>query len=450
MNKRLLALLFFGVFMGAMDLAILGPALHSIQNTFHVTHRQIIWIINSYVLFNLISTPLLSKLSDLRGRRIIYIYSILIFAIGSLVVIFSTGFYLVILGRSIQGFGSGGLFPVASSVIGDTFPKDKQGSALGLLSAVYGLAFLIGPVIGGLLLLLSWRWVFVINLPLAVALIIGSLKLLPSKHIEKESSFDWVGTILLVSCLALFAFSLNRINTKDFIASLISFKVLPFLMTSFLIFPFFIYHQKKVSNPIINIQLFRSKQLVIVYLLALGAGLGEAGMIFIPGFAKEAFGLSNSNASFSLVPMLIALLIGAVIAGRLIDIMGPKYILLFGTVIFTIGLLGLWKASGKLNGFYVSEAILGLGFSSIIGAPIRYVVNRETVEGNRASGQGVLTISMSVGLLMSASLMGALIASLGGGTSGYKGAYFSLALVSALMIFASLGLKRKIKRGKPS
>ncbi len=443
MNKKLLGLLFFGVMMGAMDIALLSPAIHAIQKSFHVTSREIIWVINAYVFSNLISTPLLASLSDLYGRKIIYILSVVIFALGSLVVIFSYSFNLIVIGRGIQGFGSGGFFPVATAVIGDTFPKEKQGSALGILGAVYGLAFILGPVIGGLFLLINWHWVFVINLPMSLALIIASLKLFPTKKIEKKASFDWIGMSLLIICLGLFAYSVSHINTKDFIRSLLSLKILPWLISSFIVLPFFIYYQKKTDNPVIDTGLFRSKQLIIAYLLAFGAGLGETAMMFLPGYIKETFNISYSNASFALIPMLTALLIGAPLAGRLIDAAGAKYVLLIGTVVLTIGLVSIWKAHGHISSFYIAEAILGFGFSFITGAPLRYLVNNETTDDNRASGQGVILIFTSVGLIVSSSLVGALIASLGGGATGYKGAFLSLALVSALMISAPFGLKPK-------
>ncbi|MGB8490761.1 MAG: hypothetical protein WCE64_06850, partial [Bacteroidales bacterium] len=111
--------------------------------------------------------------------------------------------------------------------------------------------------------------------------------------------------------------------------------------------------------------------------------------------------------------------------------------------ILTIGLVSIWKAHGHLTSFYIAEAILGFGFSFITGAPLRYIVNNETTDDNRASGQGVILIFTSVGLIVSSSLVGALIASLGGGAAGYKGAFLSLAFVSALMISAPLGLKPK-------
>ena len=443
MNKKLLKLLFFGVLMGAMDIALLAPAMHAIQKSFHVSSREIIWLINAYVFSNLISTPLLAGLSDLYGRKIIYNLSVLLFGLGSLAVIFSSNFNFIILGRGVQGFGSGGFLPIATAVVGDTFPKEKQGSALGILGAVYGLAFILGPVIGGLFLLISWHWVFVINLPMSLILIIASVKLFPSKKTEKKVSFDWIGMLLLIACLGLFAYSVSNININDFKGSLLSLKILPFLISSFIVLLFFILYQKKSDNPVINTRLFKSRQLIIAYLLAFGAGLAETAMMFMPGYIKESFDISYSNASFALIPMLAALLLGAPIAGRLIDSAGVKYVLLFGTVVLTAGLVSIWKAHVSITGFYIAESILGLGFSFITGAPLRYIVNNETTDDNRASGQSVILIFTSIGLIVSSSLAGALIASLGGGTTGYKGAFLSLAFASAFMIFAPFGLKPK-------
>ncbi|MCB0025449.1 MAG: MFS transporter, partial [Caldilinea sp.] len=156
MRNKVLWILFFGVLMAALDIAIVGPALPAIQQSFGVDERALPWVFNIYVLMNLIGTPLMAKLSDRYGRRLIYVIDIALFAAGSLTVMLAPAFSFVLIGRAIQGLGAGGIFPVASAVIGDTFPPEKRGSALGLIGAVFGLAFIVGPVIGGLLLMLSW------------------------------------------------------------------------------------------------------------------------------------------------------------------------------------------------------------------------------------------------------------------------------------------------------
>ncbi|MDP4208753.1 MAG: MFS transporter [Bacteroidota bacterium] len=443
MNKRLLVLLFFGVLMGALDIAILGPAMPAIQKAFAVSPRQIAWVINIYVLTNILSTPVLSKLSDLYGRRIIYISSVFLFALGSLVIVLSGQFDQVLVGRGIQGLGAGGFLPVASAVIGDTFPKEKQGRALGFIGAVFGLAFIVGPVIGGLLLMLSWHWIFILNLPMSVALIIGALTIVPSKQMEENVKFDWLGMSLLLVILGLFSFSINMIDTKNFVASVSSVRVFPLLTVSLGLLPLFIMSQKKSGSPTINTGLFRSRQLIIAYLISFGAGLGEVGVMFIPGYVRSAFGLSDSAASFSLIPLVAALFVGAPVAGRMLDKFGARIILILGTVLVFFGLVGIWKVADTKTGFYISEVILGTGLAAVLGAPLRYIVNHETSDDDRASGQGVLTIFMSIGQLVSAALVGALAASLGGGIPGFKGAFSVLAAMSLIMIVAATRLNRK-------
>jgi MFS family permease len=121
-RNSILGVLFVGVLMGALDIAIVGPALPAIKEAFTVNDRLLTWMVTIYVLFNLIGTMLMAKLSDIFGRRMVYVADVAIFAFGSLIVSLSPSFSVILIGRAIQGFGAGGIFPVASAVIGDTFP----------------------------------------------------------------------------------------------------------------------------------------------------------------------------------------------------------------------------------------------------------------------------------------------------------------------------------------
>lgn len=442
MNKKLLFFLFFGVLLGAMDIAILGPALSSIQQFFNASHRQLSWIINVYMLAFLISTTLLSKLSDLYGRRILYILSLSFFAFGSLIVIFAKEFDILLLGRGIQGFGAGGLFPVASAVIGDIIPKAKQGSALGLLGSVFGLALIIGPIIGGFLLLIHWHWIFIINIPISALLIFATYKYIPSKQVKGRIIFDWMGMTLLLGILTLFTLSITEIDSKNILASMSSSKVLPYLISAIVLFPVFIYSQYKSPAPTLDPQLFKSKQLVLAYTIGLGAGLSEVAVIFIPGFAKTNFNLSDSTASFALLPLMFSLFIGSVVAGILLDKIGARIMLLSGAMLNCMGLLGFALVSSNMAGFYISEVFMGLGLASILGSPLHYIINHETLSKQRALGQGIVSVFRRIGFLLSAALVGALISSLGGGTAGFVSAFKILAIVSVFMVGASVGLKK--------
>ena len=297
-RNRVLLVLFIGVLMGALDIAIVAPALPTIRDYFGVDDRAAAWIFSIYVLFNLVSTPLMAKLSDSFGRRTIYVMDVAIFAAGSLVVAFAPAFAFVLIGRAIQGLGAGGIFPVASAVIGDTFPPEKRGRALGLIGAVFGLAFIIGPILGGVLLMAGWRWLFLINLPVAAAVIVMALRVLPTARRSERLRFDWLGMITLGVALASLAFGLNRIDTQAFGTSITTVQVWPFLLFALMLFAAFYFIEHRAVDPIVRPHLLGNGQLRLANVMSAGAGLGESGLVFIPALGYR--GLRDVELNFQL------------------------------------------------------------------------------------------------------------------------------------------------------
>ena len=208
--------------MGALDIAVIGPALPAIKSEFSVSIREASWVFNIYLLLHLLSAPIMAKLSDTYGRRYVYITDVALFALGSLLIVFSPDYFTLLLGRAIQGFGAGCIFPVASAVIGDIYPMEKQGIAVCLIGTVFGLAFILGPIIGGLLLMYDWRWIFVINLPIAAFIILFSFKLIPKEANNLARKFDIAGLVLIIVILSAFSYSINSIDANNFSSSLFS------------------------------------------------------------------------------------------------------------------------------------------------------------------------------------------------------------------------------------
>jgi EmrB/QacA subfamily drug resistance transporter len=449
-RNKLLLVLFLGVLMGALDIAIVAPALPAIQSFFGVGDRILAWTFTIYVLFNLISTPLMAKLSDTFGRRSIYTMDVALFAIGSLIVALSPQklFAVLLLGRALQGFGAGGIFPVASAVIGDTFPPEKRGSALGLIGAVFGLAFLVGPILGGIILTVtSWEWLFIINLPIALVVILMGWRLLPVTRPSTNRPFDWAGMLVLGVMLASLAIGLNQIDTQNFFSSLASLNVWPFLLTGFVLLFVFPRIEKKADNPILNLRLFESRQTVLASLLSAGAGLGESGMVFIPALAVAALPtiINTHNASYLLMPVVLAMAIGSPLVGCLLDKFGSKVMVFAGTLLLAIGMMMLSNSAliSTLWGFIASAAVIGLGLSSLLGAPMRYIMLNEASAADRTSAQGMISLSTSVGQLTSSALVGAVAASMGGGVKGYGTAYLVIGIVAGIMVLLTLGLKNR-------
>lgn len=442
-RNHLLGVLFIGVLMAALDIAIIGPALPTIRNDFGLGDRAITWLFTTYVFFNLIGTPLMAKLSDTWGRRSIYLADIILFALGSLIVAVAPSFAIVLVGRAIQGLGSGGIFPVASAVIGDTFPPEKRGSALGLIGAVFGLAFIIGPIVGGLLLLAHWRWLFAINLPIALVVLIVAPPLLPGTPTSNRRPFDWAGMLVLALLLSFLTYSLTQIDTTNFWASVIGLRVWPSFTLALILLPLFLLLERKAADPVLHLHLFDSRQVALASLLSLGAGLGESGVVFIPALAVAAFAVSDSTASFLLMPVVLALAVGAPISGRMLDKSGSKIVIIAGTSLLTLGIFVLSLFPENWLMFFAAGVLIGLGLSALLGAPIRYIMLNEAPAEDRAAAQGVITIFTGIGQLTSGALIGAVAASLGGGVTGYSSAYGGLGLVAILMILLALGLKSR-------
>lgn len=445
-RNQILMVLFLGVLMGALDIAIVAPALPTMQHYFSVGDRALTWAFTIYVLFNLIGTPLMAKLSDRYGRRSIYLLDVVLFGLGSLLVALSpsTMFGFMLFGRALQGFGAGGIFPVASAVIGDTFPPEKRGGALGLIGAVFGLAFLVGPILGGVILTLaSWQGLFLINIPIAILVMILGFWVLPTQRPDTQPSFDWGGVLSLSLLLGAFAFGLNQIDTGNFLESLFSLNVWPFLLAAFVLLIVFIQFEKRSGDPILRLGLFTSRQSVLASALAAGAGIGEVSMVFIPALAIAALpGMVNKHtASYLLMPVVLALAIGSPLVGRFLDRYGSKAIVTVGTALLALGALALSSWSTVFWLFITAGIVIGLGLSALLGAPVRYIMLNEAAASERTSAQGAIALFTSLGQLISSALVGAIAASAGGGIPGYSAAYLSIGILAVILVVITFGLK---------
>ncbi len=443
-RNNILLVLFLGVLMGALDIAIVAPALPSIQKTFAADERTIAWIFTIYVLFNLIGVPLMAALSDALGRRAIYVLDVALFALGSLVVALSPSLAALLLGRAIQGFGAGGVFPVASAVIGDTFPPEKRGRALGLIGAVFGIAFLVGPILAGLVLyFLSWHWLFVINLPIAGVVILMSLRLLPAARPAKRRVLDLPGMAVLGLLLAALTYGVNQIDSAHLGTSVTDWNVWLFLLLAVLLLPVFVGIERRAANPVVRMSLFNSRQVALVSLIAVGAGLGEASVVFVPAFLVSAFGVSTSSASFMLLPAVLGMAFGSPFAGRMLDRSGSKVVLLIGALLIAAGMFVVSLFGTHLVLFYIAAILAGLGLGILLGAPLRYVMLNEAPASERASAQGILTVNTSVGQLLGGALVGAVAASLGGGVVGFGSAFLVVGVVTLVLGSLTLAMKSR-------
>jgi multidrug resistance protein len=443
-NGKILALLFTGVLMGALDISIVGPAIPAIEETIRIDHRSLSWIFSIYVLFNLVGVTFLAKLSDIFGRRNIYILSVSVFALGSAIVAVSDNISILLIGRAIQGFGASGIFPVASAVIGDIYPPEKRGRTLGMIGAVFGIAFIIGPVIAGVLLLwFKWNALFLINLPIAIVILFYSWRLLPTKKSKIKPHFDWIGMILIAVLLSSFAFGINNIEASDGINGIISPHVFPFLLITLCTLPAFILLEKRSPSPVVKIALFDVKQIRIVGIVAFGTGIIQAVTIFVPEMAVNVFGVTTSQASFMLIPFVLAIAVGSPVAGRLIDKIGSRAIVMAGLFLAATGLLFFYSNAASAFYFYTAGIFMGLGSAMLQGSALRYIMLNEVNPSDRALGQGIITLFTSTGQMTGATLIGIIVASMSTKLDGYSRSFLVIALIALSVMAISYQLKSR-------
>ena len=434
-TRNLILILFLiGVFMGSLDTGIIGPVLPSIEQSFQLTSRESSWIFTLFVIFFMIGSPVMAKFSDFYGRKKVFILDVILFGIGSCLISSAFSIEAIFLGRIIQGFGCGGIFPVAGAFVGDGFPLEERGRALGILGSVFGISAIGGPLVGAALIPYGWNWCFTINIPIAIFIIAFAWYLLPEMEDDRKLKIDYLGIIIL-SLLAIFlAYGLNQIDSSNFINSLLSMNVLPYLLLFIILIPIFLKVEKMAEESIVPIHMLKNKEISIACIETLCYGIIYSSAIFIPSLVILSMGLNEQYASLMLIPILGANAVAAPILGRILDSAGSRKIMSVGTIMLAIGLIAMAIYPNNLIFFIIAGCLIGVGLVTIIGAPLRYIVLTEAKPYERGAGQAIVNMLSSAGQLIGGALIGGIIASFTG-ILGYKVSLI-LATVVALIAFA--------------
>ena len=441
-RNLILVLFLIGVFMGSLDTGIIGPVLPSIENTFNLTSRESSWIFTLFVIAFMIGSPVMAKFSDFYGRKKIFIIDVVLFGIGSCLIAFSANIGLIFLGRIIQGFGCGGIFPVGGAFIGDAFPIEERGKALGILGSVFGISAIGGPLVGAALIPFGWNWCFTINIPISIFIILFALYILPDFENKRKMKIDYLGIIILSLLAILLAYGLNQIDSSNFIKSLMSVNVAPFLIMFIILIPIFYKIEKRAEDSIVPIHMLKNTEISIACIETLCYGIIYSSAIFIPSLVILSMGLNDQYASLMLIPILGANAVAAPVLGKILDSVGSRKIMAAGTLILTVGLIAIAIFPNNFILFIVAGCMVGVGLVTIIGAPLRYIVLCEAKPNERGAGQAIVNMLSSAGQLIGGALIGGIIASFIG-IMGYKVSLFLAALVAFVAFLFTLKLKSR-------
>jgi EmrB/QacA subfamily drug resistance transporter len=345
MTRRQIFVVFGGVMLGlflaALDQTIVATALPKIVRDLH-GGQHLSWVVTAYLLTSTVTVPLYGKLSDLYGRRRLFIFAISVFLVGSALSGLAQNMTQLILFRGLQGLGAGGILPLALIVIGDLFSPRERGRYQGFTGGMFAMASVVGPLVGGYLTdSVSWRWIFYVNIPIgAVALfVITTTMHLPFQR--REHRIDYLGSVVLsgaVVCLLLVATWGGSTYAWG------SPQVVGLGVAGLVLLGVFAAVERRASEPVLPLALFRSSIFTVSNLASLVIGAAMFGtIVFIPKFVQEVIGASATNSGVVLIPLMLAVVFAVVTSGQIVTRTGRYKV--FPVLGSAVTLVGFWMLS---------------------------------------------------------------------------------------------------------
>lgn len=368
-NTRLVITgLIIGMFFSALEQTIVGTAMPTIiaeLNGFKI----FAWVTTAYMITSTTIVPVIGKLSDLYGRRFLYLLGTIIFIIGSGLCATATSMEQLVLYRGLQGIGGGMIMPLSQTIIGDIFTAEQRAKWQGIFGALFGLSSVIGPFLGGIIVdHISWHWIFLINVPfglLSALLIFAGLK---HETVEKKGkvNIDYLGIMTLIPAIVLLLLGLTFGGDKFAWASTKSFLIFGGALLLFIAFGFI---EKKAAEPILDLSLFKNRIFATMNGLGFLLGLGMFGAImFVPMFMQGILGVSPTQAGSTMTPMMIAMIAASVIGGQLLLKFSFRSVLTAGMLLAALGFFLMSTMGIDSSEFtaYAYMVVLGLGMGLVM------------------------------------------------------------------------------------
>ncbi|WP_243135793.1 MDR family MFS transporter [Acetobacterium tundrae] len=388
-KKNITIALMVAMFLAAVEGTVVTTAISTIAKDLN-GFENISFVFSAYLLMSAISTPIYGKLADLYGRKNMISIGIGIFLVGSTLCGFSQNMTMLIVFRALQGLGAGAIFTLTYTIVGDVFTLEERPKIQGSLGTMWGVASLVGPFVGGTFIdLLSWHWIFFINLPFGILSIFLIQRNLKENFEKKKQIIDYAGIVTLSAAMLVFFNIFLSAEVMNFSKLFIGISVAG---TIFLLVVFYRI-EKKAAEPIIPPDILtRTSNLVnIISFLVSAVMIGVD--VYIPIYIQNVLGLSATVSGFALVSMSVSWLIASVILGKMIITRGGKIVTILSTAILLIGILLMTTMEIDTSYFLVIAyvAIAGFGFG---GAMTTLTILIQEAVGYRKRGAATATNSL--------------------------------------------------------
>ena len=401
--KIITACVFIATFMTAVEGTIVSTAMPTIVGSLEGISIMN-WVFSIYLLTNAMMTPIYGKLADKIGRKPIFLIGIIIFIIGSALSGISQNMIQLIIFRAIQGIGAGSIVPVSLIIIADMYPVEKRASILGLNSAAWGIASIVGPLAGGFIVdALSWHWIFLINVPIGLVLMLLVWMYLNEEKKEVEKApIDYLGSICLVFMLLALLYGFQTVSEGFSFVTIVSFII-------FIIgFILFVQVEKRAVDPIITLELFKNRTYVIVNLIAaLISGFLMGVEVYIPMWMQGILGKPAALGGIVLAPMSVIWMVGSFTGGKAMQKWSAKKAIFISMLPVLVGAicLAFSKIDTPYGMFFAYSAVLGIGFGMTM--TILTVLAQTSVDNEHIGvATSFFTLSRTIGQTIMISIFG--------------------------------------------
>jgi EmrB/QacA subfamily drug resistance transporter len=402
-----------GFFMILVDSTIVSVATPAIMQGLDSDVNAVIWVTSAYLLAYAVPLLITGRLGDRIGPKYVYLAGLALFTVASLWCGLTGSIGMLIIARIVQGVGASLMTPQTMAVITRTFPAASRGQAMSLWGATAGVAILVGPLVGGLLVDgPGWEWIFFINIPVGIVAFALAMRLVPRLETHTHS-FDWVGVALSAVGMFLIVFGIQEGETYDWgtISGIISVPLL--IIAGIVVFGLFIYWQGRIrTEPLVPLSLFRDRNFSLSNIAIAAVGFAITAMAFpFMLYAQVVRGMTPTKSALLLVPM--AVLAGALspVVGRLIDRMHPRTITAFGLALCSVALFVLSRVTttdSRVWLLLVPMALMGVA-NAFMWAPLAATATRNLPMSAAGAGSGIYNTTRQIGAVLGSAAIAALI-----------------------------------------
>ncbi|MFD9907145.1 DHA2 family efflux MFS transporter permease subunit [Streptomyces sp. NPDC059063] len=410
-----LVTLCLGFFMTLLDTSIVNVAIPHMVDGLDATFDQVLWVLNAYVLVFAVLVLLCGRLGDLFGPRAMLVVGMTVFTLASLLCGLAQSAEVLIAARAVQGLGAACMAPQTLALLTATFPPERRGAAFGVWSAIGGVAPVAGPIVGGALVNeASWRWIFLINLPLGVLIVAMALALVPEVEERRRSALDVRGVVLSTLGLLLITYGLIEGQKYDW-GQVRSFVGIPLIIgVGVALVAVFVLDQwrRQDRQPLLPFALFSDRGFSTMMFVTAAVLFSVAALLLpLTIYLQSALGLSALGAGLVLAPPMVVQFVLAPVAGRQTDRIGGKFILFAGLLLFAAG-LGLVAATARhdshwsalMPGLLVAGAGMGAVFATMNAMAMKDVPPKLA-----GAASGVVSAARQLGMVFGGAAVGALL-----------------------------------------